>query len=141
MDGINLSPLKKIENSKGDIYHALKNSDDFYNGFGEAYFSNINFKCIKGWKKHTLMTLNIFVPCGAIKFVIYDDRPKSSTKGDFFTVTLSNKNYQRLTIDPDLWVAFQGVEHGVNILLNIANIQHDPDESINKEIDQICYEW
>lgn len=141
MDGINLSPLKKIKNSKGDIYHALKNSDSFYNGFGEAYFSNVNFNCIKGWKKHTSMTLNIFVPHGSIKFVIFDDRPKSNTKGDFFAVILSKKNYQRLTIDPGLWVAFQGVEHGVNILLNIANIQHDPEESINRELDQIYYDW
>ena len=138
---VTVTPLRIIPVFGGDVLHALKSSEDEFSGFGEAYFSFIENRMIKGWKKHTSMTLNIFVPHGSIKFVIFDDRPKSNTKGDFFAVILSKKNYQRLTIDPGLWVAFQGVEHGVNILLNIANIQHDPEESINRELDQIYYDW
>ena len=62
MDGVILTPLKQIYNSKGDIFHAMKKSDKGFNGFGEAYFSTILKGEIKGWKKHTRMTLNIIVP-------------------------------------------------------------------------------
>ena len=74
IDGIKISPLKKIMVSGGDIFHAMKNSDKGYNGFGEAYFSNIEPKVIKAWKRHKEMTLNLIVPVGTIRFVIYDDR-------------------------------------------------------------------
>ena len=135
MDGVILTPLKRIMHPKGDVYHAMKASDFGYNGFGEAYFSTINQNVIKGWKKHTLMTLNLVVSIGAIEFVLYNER-----SGEFFKIQLSQSNYQRLTIKPNLWVAFRGLK-SENKLLNIADIEHDPQESINMEIDAIEYNW
>ena len=72
MDGIILTPLKQIHNLKGDIFHAMKKSDICYDGYGEAYFSTIKTGDIKGWKKHTKMTLNLVVPLGEIEFVVYN---------------------------------------------------------------------
>jgi dTDP-4-dehydrorhamnose 3,5-epimerase len=135
VDGIVLTPLKQIEHPQGNIFHAMKISDDGYSGFGEAYFSTIKKGDIKGWKRHTEMVLNLIVPIGEIKFVIYDE----STK-EFFNIQLSRNNYQRLTIGPNLWVAFEGV-NDTNMLLNIANIEHNPSESISVELDGINYEW
>ena len=71
MDEIKLTTLKRVFNEKGDIFHVMKKSDEGFNGFGEAYFSSINKNTIKGWKKHTLMTLNIVVPIGEIEFVVF----------------------------------------------------------------------
>ena len=135
MDGVILTPLKQIIHPKGDVYHAIKVSDFGYDGFGEAYFSSINQNVIKGWKKHSSMTLNLVVPVGAIEFVLYNE-----SKGEFFNIKISKLNYQRLTIKPHLWVAFRGLE-SENMLLNIANIEHDPKESLNIDIDAIEYNW
>ena len=66
MDGITLTPLRRIENPKGDIFHAMKASDTGFSGFGEAYFSTVNKSDIKGWKKHTKMTLNLIVVMGEV---------------------------------------------------------------------------
>ncbi len=135
MDGVTLTPLNKVLHPKGNIYHAMKKSDVGFGGFGEAYFSNIFVNCIKGWKKHSEMTLNLIVPVGEIKFVIYDEKSKC-----FFSVNLSNKNYQRLTVKPNLWLAFQGISES-SMLLNIANMEHDPNESETIELTSISYEW
>lgn len=89
MEGVKLHPLKHITVPKGDIYHALKSTDEGYAGFGEVYFSQIGAGEVKGWKRHNRMTLNIVVPVGAIKFVIYDDREGSTTKGEFEEIILS----------------------------------------------------
>lgn len=135
MDGVIISPLKKIYHPKGDIFHAIKKSDVGFSGFGEAYFSKINKGDIKGWKKHSQMILNLIVPVGEIKFVVYDDR-----KEEFYNINISQKNYQRITIKAGLWVAFQGIANQ-NILLNLSNIEHNPDEAININLDEIKYNW
>ncbi|MDN5097929.1 WxcM-like domain-containing protein [Aliarcobacter butzleri] len=135
MDGVILTPLKQIYHPKGDIFHAMKKSDIGFDSFGEAYFSTINQNDIKGWKKHTKMTLNIVVPVGNIEFVVYDEKLK-----EFFSTKISHDNYQRLTVKAGLWMAFKGLEK-YNILLNLASIEHDPNEAINIGIEEIKYEW
>jgi len=131
MDGVILTPLKQIFHPKGNIFHAMKKNDNGFDGFGEAYFSTINQGDVKGWKKHTKVTMNIVVPIGAIKFTIYND-----VTNDFLEVVISQDNYQRLTVLPELWVSFKGIECN-NVLLNIANIEHDPFEARNIDLDKI----
>lgn len=141
MEGVLLSELGQISHPKGDIFHALKVTDEGYLGFGEAYFSFVKKGEVKGWKCHTEMVLNLIVPLGEIRFVIFDDRDGSLTLGKYKEVTLSPNNYKRLTVAPNLWVAFQGCRQGGNMLLNIASIPHDPEESVNREIDDLPYDW
>mgnify|MGYP006077514385 CR=1 FL=1 len=129
MDGVILSPLKRINHPKGEIFHAIKASDDGFSGFGEAYFSEIYKDETKGWKKHTEMTLNLIVAMGAVKFYIYNQETM-----EYFNTIISINNYNRLTIKPGLWVSFTGIEKK-NILLNVASIEHDPDESVNVSLD------
>jgi dTDP-4-dehydrorhamnose 3,5-epimerase len=141
ISGLIITPLKKIANPKGDIFHGIKKSDFGYNGFGEVYFSTINYNDIKPWKKHKKMTINFVVPVGEIQVVVYDDRENSSTKGKFNSFVFSINNYNRITIPPDVWVAFRGLSKELNLLLNIANIEHDPDEIERLELCDIVYQW
>ena len=140
IEGIVLTDLKTIYHPQGDIYHAMKKSDNGYAGFGEAYFSTIKSGEIKGWNKHKRMTLNLVVPVGEVIFIIYDDRKKSVTKGNFFKVMLSPYNYQRLTVPLGLWLAFMGKSNGTNLILNIADMEHDPDEIERLNLDKIDYD-
>ena len=141
IDGIIITPLKKITNPRGDLFHIIKKSSAGYIDFGEAYITTIIKNEIKGWKKHHSMTLNLVVPAGEIRIVIFDGRNYSSTKGEFQEIVLSKENYLRLTIPPQLWVAFQGVSDNTNMLFNIADIEHDPSEASNLEIKEITYSW
>ena len=130
LHGIELTPLKIIEGEKGNVMHALKCTDFNFESFGESYFSTVVFNEVKGWKKHKRMVLNLIVPVGAVKFVFYDDREDSNTFGFFCEVILSVTNYQRLTVQPGIWMAFQGASEDLNLLMNVASIPHDPLESI-----------
>ena len=89
IEGVRLSPLKIIDGEKGSVLHAMKQDDPGFEGFGEAYFSTVIKGAVKGWKRHTRMTLNLVVPFGSIRFVIYDDRENSITRDSYFDVTLS----------------------------------------------------
>ena len=133
LDKVIITPLATIYNDKGNIYRAMKKSDIGFNGFGEAFFSAIKTNEIKGWKKHSVMTLNIIVPVGIIKFVVTD--------GDkFIEVVLSMENYLRINIPPGYWLAFKGIA-SENILLNISNVEHDPLESSTLPLEHFKYEW
>jgi dTDP-4-dehydrorhamnose 3,5-epimerase len=85
------------------------------------------------------MTLNLVVPIGEVKFVLFDDRDASNTC--FQEVTISRDNYCRLTVPPMVWMGFQGLENGGSTLLNIASIEHDLGEVDRLEIDKINYNW
>ena len=87
------------------------------------------------------MSLNLVVPSGRIRFVVYDDRQNSGSYGRFGEIILSIDNYYRLTLPPMLWVGFQGVFEHTSMLLNIANIQHRESEAERKELNEINYVW
>lgn len=144
IEGVIITPLKKIYHPKGDIFHAMKKSDSGYVDFGEAYFSTVKHGVVKAWKRHRKMTLNLICPVGKIHFVLYDDRLDSLTYGVFQEVVLStDDNYARLTIPPGVWMGFEGIGEHLNLLLNLADIEHDSSEQENIPIQEshIVYNW
>jgi len=141
ISGVVFTPLSIIDTEGGDVLHAMKSSDMGYNGFGEAYFSTIDSGAIKGWKSHQEMILNLVVPIGKVRFVIFDDRIETPTKGEFCEIILSRENYGRLTIPPLLWVGFQGLDNSSSLLLNIASIEHSPEEVSRRELNEIEFDW
>ena len=134
-----ITPLDTITTPNGDVLHAMKNDSNGFAGFGEAYFSEIQPKTIKAWKRHRKMILNLIVPEGKVKFVMFDDRQMNDS--EFFEVIISRENYCRLTIPPMIWMGFQGLSDGISVLLNIANIEHNADEVDKKKIEEIKFNW
>lgn len=126
--------MLKLEQAEGSVMHGIKASDSSYNGFGEAYFSTVNQNSVKGWKLHKKMTLNLLVPHGEIRIIVHNAEDNKDIITPLIDVVLGKNNYSRITIPPGNWVAFKGLSSEKNILLNVADIEHDPNESINKEI-------
>mgnify|MGYP000895414410 CR=1 FL=1 len=142
MKGVYVHDLAQIVVSKGNVFHALKETDEGYVGFGEAYFSQIESGAVKGWKRHNRFTLNIVVPVGRIRFVIYDDRKESNTYGQFMEHVLSpNGDYKRLTVAPGLWVAFQGLDRNTSILLDIIPEPHNQNEADSLPLSSINFKF
>ena len=135
ISSIKVTALKKINLSGGDVLHGMKSSDHGYEGFGEAYFSQINPGIIKAWKLHKKMTMNLVVPIGEVKFVFVDDIQSVREE------VIGFNNYSRLTVPPGIWFGFQGLSKSPSLLLNIANIEHAPEEVERKELDDFKYNW
>ena len=135
MNRIKVTKLSIIKSENGPIMHALKNSDNEFKGFGEIYFSEIFFGKVKGWKRHLRMNMNLIVPEGFVKFVFYDEKFNYFEEYDIGT-----ENYFRITVPPGLWFAFKGLGKR-NLVMNIADIEHDPNESEKKNLLDISYSW
>jgi len=129
-------PLKKIKNNKGDILKIINSGEDFYNGFGEAYFSIIKKNKIKGWKYHKKMKSNLVVSAGLVKFVFYF--PKNNY---FHEEEIGINKYNLLSISPKVWFAFKGISNNLNLILNISNIKHDDNEVLTRSLKDIKYNW
>ena len=143
IDGIKITPLGQILDERGKVMHMLRCDAEGFQGFGEIYFSCVYPGAIKGWHIHKRMTLNYAVPNGNIKFVLYDDRPDSSTKGEVQELFLGPDNYLLVTIPPMIWNGFKGIGHEMAIVANCASLPHDPEEieRLDPFDPSIPYDW
>lgn len=143
IEGVRITPLKQIADERGKIMHMLRTDAEGFAGFGEIYFSCVYPGAIKGWHIHKKMVLNYAVPHGNIKFVLYDDRPDSPTRGEVQEVFMGPDNYCLVTVPPMVWNGFKGIGTEMAIVANCASIAHDPDEiaRLDPFDPSIPYDW
>ena len=137
LDDILVTPLKRIPTVGGDVLHAFKRSDTGFDGFGEIYFSWVEKGAIKAWKYHQRMTLNLVVPIGEVSLVFHLTKQKNI----FRTENIGEERYVRLTVPPRIWLGFQGIASGRSLLMNLADIEHDPDEVEHCDFNVLPYDW
>ena len=132
-----MTPLKQIPTDGGNVMHALKCSEKVFNGFGEVYFSWVKQGAIKAWKCHKLMTLNLVVPYGEVSFVFH----LAEKKGEFRVEKLGNNCYSRLTVPPGIWFGFYGFSSGSSLLMNVTDMEYDPNEVLRKSVSGFSFNW
>ena len=138
-----LSKLRKIAVEKGDVYHGMKEGERGYHGFGELYFSRVDYSETKGWKKHNRLTLNLMVPAGEVRFVLFDSDPETGLPTNLVADYRlgADINHQRLTVPPGIWMAFQGCSDKLNLVANVIAEHHDPAESQNIDLSAVSFDW
>lgn len=136
LDNIIVTKLKIIDLKEGKVLHAMKKIDIGFNKFGEIYFSHINYNLIKAWKKHNKMIMNLIVPIGNVKFVFYSD-----LNNKFREEIIGANRYVRLTVPSNIWFGFKGLDKEKNLIVNIADITHNPNEMNQKILEDIPYNW
>lgn len=143
IDGVVVTPLKQILDERGKVMHMLRADSPLFEKFGEIYFSYIYPGAIKAWHFHKAMTLNYAVPYGQIKFVLYDDRPASPTRGEVQKFFLGPDNYCLVTVPPKVWNGFKEIGGETAIVANCASIPHDPEEISRRDPfdSSIPYDW
>ncbi len=116
---------KTIPVENGNVKHGLKSSENSFVGFGELYFTEINKNKVKGWKRHTKMTMSLLPVVGEI--VLYIKRNLVDSPEEVF---FGSDNYKLVSIEPNIWFAFKGIAD-FNIMANLSSIEHDPNEVEN----------
>lgn len=143
IEGVRITPLKQILDERGKVMHMMRCDAEGFQGFGEIYFSCVHPGAIKGWHIHKEMVLNYAVPHGNIKFVLYDNRPESQTRGELQEIFLGPDNYCLVTVPPMVWNGFKGIGHEMAIVANCASIPHRADEidRLDPFDPSIPYDW
>lgn len=143
IEGVKVTPLKQIFDERGKVMHMLRIDSEMFQGFGEIYFSCVYPGAIKGWHLHKKMILNYTVPYGHIKFVLYDDREGSSTRGEVQELFMGPDHYCLVTVPPMIWNGFKGIGSEMAIVANCASIPHDREEMERRDPfdPSIPYHW
>lgn len=144
IDGVALYPLKEIGDERGAVLHMLRADLPGFRGFGEVYFSEVRPGVVKAWKRHARMTQRLAVPVGRVKFVIYDAREGSPTRGALAEHVVGRPNaYRLLVIPPGVWYGFQGIAAGPSLIANCTDLPHDPAESESRPANDgpVAYAW
>lgn len=143
IEGVIVTPLRQIIDERGKVMHMLRADSPHFKAFGEIYFSCIYPGAIKAWHIHKRMTLNYAVPHGNIKFVLFDRRPESSTKGQIQEFYLGPDSYVLITVPPMVWNGFKGIGTEMAIVANCASAPHDPTEIERRSPfdPEIPYSW
>lgn len=141
--GVKITPLKQIFDERGKVMHMLSIQSPVFEKFGEIYFSSTYPGVVKAWHIHKEMTLNYAVLYGEIKFVLYDDRNDSPTKGLVQELFVSPENYVLVTVPPLVWNGFKSVGTTSSIIANCATLPHNPSEILRKPPGDpsIPYKW
>jgi len=134
-----ITPLSRIGTAGGDVFHAMKQFDNGYAGFGEAYFSWVANGAVKAWKRHIRMTMNLVVPVGHVRFVFRS--ANEAGVEEFRIEEIGHTRYSRITVPPGIWFGFQGLASPESLILNIANIPHDPSEVERIANSDYNYTW
>ena len=143
IDGLVVTPLRRIADERGAVFHMLREDSPVFERFGEIYFSMVYPGAIKAWHLHTEMTLNYAVPVGMVKLVCYDDREGSSTRGNLVELHVGELNYCLVTIPPLVWNGFKGEGASPALVANCSTVPHRPDEieRMDPFSDAIAYDW
>ncbi len=137
LNEIVITQLSTFNVDEGMVMHGIKNNDTGYVGMGEVYFSYINPKAVKAWKKHNRMTLNLVVPLGKVRFVFCDPLNDEHYRVE----EVGDGNYARLTVPPGIWFGFQGIALHPSLVTNIADLQHDSREVERQAVSSFAYQW
>ncbi|MFA6429864.1 MAG: dTDP-4-dehydrorhamnose 3,5-epimerase family protein [Patescibacteria group bacterium] len=141
IDGVLLTPLKIIPDERGQVMHVLRSDAPHFKQFGETYISVIYPNVTKGWKLHSSMTSNMAVPVGRVKFVLFDTREGSPTKGQFQEVYLGDNNYQLLTAPAGVAYAWKNLLPISAYVVNCATEPHRPEEARMIPFHEVPYQW
>jgi dTDP-4-dehydrorhamnose 3,5-epimerase len=143
IEGVRIVPRARIPDERGTVMHMLKATDPEFLGFGEIYFSTVYPGVVKGWHRHSEMTLNYACVHGRIKLVLYDDREGSPTRGEIMERFLGPDDYSLVQVPPGVWNGFKGMGSEAAIVANCSTHPHDPARSTRLDPfeNDIPYDW
>ncbi|MCP5048079.1 MAG: dTDP-4-dehydrorhamnose 3,5-epimerase [bacterium] len=140
---VKITPLKRFPDERGVVMHIMKATDGEFKGFGEVYASSVYPGVVKGWHFHKKITINYVVLSGTIKFVLFDERDDSTSKGIVQEIFMGDENYVRVTVPPGIWNGFQCIGNETALVCNVIDFPHDPTEAkrCDPHENHIPYDW
>ena len=74
---------------------------------------------------------------------MYDDRIESSSRGKYEEIILTPKKHFLITIPPNIWNGFKGLDKSESIIANCLTLPHNEKEMVRKEPNdkKFNYNW
>ena len=109
--------IKVIKNPNGNLFKMISKKDNFFNKFGEIYFSEVCPKKFIGWKIHKKRTQLITVVNGSVKFFI---KKKIKDKPKIVKIKYPDQ-MNLLKIMPNTFYSFKCVSKKKSLIINLID--------------------
>jgi dTDP-4-dehydrorhamnose 3,5-epimerase len=143
--GVVVTPLKLVANERGRLMEVQRVDDPQFPGFGQVYITQSFPGVVKAWYRHTTQIDQIAVVTGLAKLVLFDDRPKSSTRGLVQEVVFGELCPSLVLIPPGVWHGFKAIGTEGAFFLHLNDRPFDfsaPDEDrLAPDDPAIPYSW
>ena len=124
--------ISKLNNKNGNVFKFLQVGLNIKK-IEEIYFTEIKFKKIKCWKKHTQNNLRLYVIKGKIRLVFFKNK-----KFQWFDINEMSKEY--IYIPKNTIFGFQGLSHQ-NLILCSLEKKHSDKEVINYSKETFSFKY
>jgi dTDP-4-dehydrorhamnose 3,5-epimerase len=145
IEGVRIKQLTTHSDERGRLFEVLRNDDEIFDAFGQAYITTAYPGVVKAWHMHKRQADNMCVVCGDVKFVLFDPRDDSSTKGEINEFFLGSDNRLLLRIPAGVYHGFKNIGVAEAIVLNIPTNTYNPAEPDEYRLapfdNDIPYDW
>ncbi|MBU1487963.1 dTDP-4-dehydrorhamnose 3,5-epimerase family protein [bacterium] len=145
IEGVKIKKLKVIPDERGRLMEILRNDDEIFKDFGQAYMTTAYPYVVKAWHYHKVQTDNMAVLSGMMKIVLYDSRKDSPTFGQVNEFFAGTHNPILLQIPNLVYHGFKCISRKEAIVVNIPTEVYnykEPDEfRIDAHHNDIPYDW
>jgi dTDP-4-dehydrorhamnose 3,5-epimerase len=145
IEGVKIKKLKVIPDERGHLMEMLRDDDEFFQRFGQAYLSVVSPGVVKGWHYHKKQTDHFVFVKGMAKVVLYDGRETSKTRGEINEFFMGEQNPILLVIPPYVLHGMKGIGTEPAYLVNIPSEHYDydtPDEHrVAPHPGEVPYDW
>jgi dTDP-4-dehydrorhamnose 3,5-epimerase len=88
---------------------------------GQVFQVDLRRGEISAWHAHGETIDRLFVAAGAVRIVLFDSRPESTTLGKINELVISARRPTLVVVPPKVWHGVHNVADGQSILLNIVD--------------------
>jgi dTDP-4-dehydrorhamnose 3,5-epimerase len=125
IEGVKLLPINTYVDDRGYLTQVIQETDGLMPSIKRIYVTgNFAKGVIRGYHKHSREWKGFFVPSGAAKFVLVDDRKDSPTYKNIDTFVLSPRSSSILIIPTGVYNGWMSLDDST-ILLGISSDPFD----------------
>jgi len=145
IQGVKTKKLNVIPDERGYLMEILRNDDDIFKQFGQAYLTTAYPGVTKAWHYHKIQTDNFTCVKGMMKVALYDDRNDSETYQEINEFFIGEKNPLLISVPPGVYHGFKAIGDEMAIFLSIPTEPYNyekPDEyRLPPDTNHINYDW
>ncbi len=143
--GVEIKQLKPNTDERGFLMELLREDDDIFEHFGQAYVA-LNYPgVVRAWHHHKLQDDFMVVVKGMIKLALYDAREGSPTKGQVEEYFLGEQNTILVRIPVGVLHGYKTIGVEPSLLINLPTKTYnraEPDEyRLPWDTPEIPYDW
>jgi dTDP-4-dehydrorhamnose 3,5-epimerase len=141
---VKTKPLRLIPDERGFLMEMLRNDDELFTKFGQAYISATYPGAVKAWHYHKVQVDHFVCVTGMIKLVLVDTREGSPTRGAVNEFFLGTQNPTMVQVPNLVYHGWKCISTDMSLVVNVPTEPYsyvDPDEYRLDPHGTLPYDW